>query len=289
MSYANGDGIHVYTGAWTDWTYGHVRGLTLTLPLGGSAVLIAFLAIFVKLVGGSVWDIFCYTLFHFRSTVAPRDGLFHQQQALLRNNLSDSRAVWQFASIAWYWRGKTRRPVSRTLSLLLAAVLHFVAFSVAGIFSAKVAYTGANVLTSGPACGNWDNAYERAKFNNSIFAEVSEQVSWFGTRYRTAAAYASSCYNFNSPKQEQSRSNCQAYGRQQIPWSIDAEVFCPFAYGICIGDMGVIIDSGYIDSHQHLGINGPPDERVIFRTVRRISVSFDRCLLTVFRTYTAVL
>ena len=268
MSYASGDGISVYTGAWIDWTYGRVRGLTLTLPLSHSAVLIAFLAIFVKVVGGSFWDIFCYTVFHLRSTIVARDGLFHQQQALLRNNLSDNRAIWQFASIAWAWRGKTRRPVSRTLSLILAAILHFVAFSIAGIFSAKVAYTGANVITQGPTCGDWDYAYERDKFNNSIFAEVSEQVSWFGTRYRTAASYATSCYDFNSTRQERSRSNCQAYGRQQIPWSITTNVPCPFAEGMCVDDLAVRIESGFIDSHQHLGVNGPPDDRVVFRTVR---------------------
>ena len=94
----------IYTGIWTDWTRGRVQGLTLTVPSSHGTILIAFLAIFVKVAGGHFWDIFCYVLFHTRSTTDARDALYHQQQALLRNNLSDNRAIWQFSALAWGWR-----------------------------------------------------------------------------------------------------------------------------------------------------------------------------------------
>lgn len=105
----------VYTGLSTDWTHGHVQGLTLTVLNSHSGILNAFLAIFVSIAGGHCWDIFCYIIFHMRSTVDTQDGLYHQQQALLRNDLSDNQATWQVSAIAWEWRGKAkRRRVSST-------------------------------------------------------------------------------------------------------------------------------------------------------------------------------
>ena len=61
--------------------------------------------------------------------------------------------------------------------------------------------------------------------------------------------------------------NCQAYGRQLIPWSIDTSVKCPFADGMCIEDLAVEFDSGYINSQLHLGINSPPEDRIELRHV----------------------
>jgi hypothetical protein len=256
----------VYTGLWTDWTHGRSQGLTLTIPASHAAVLIAFLAIFVRIAGGHLWDVFCYIIFHIRSTTDARDGLHHQQQALLRDNLSDNRAIWQFSSIAWEWRGKTKRPLFRTLPLILSAALHFIAFTAAGIFSSKVASVGSNVLIRGPTCGNWSVPYQGNTFNKSLLTESSELSSWGLSNYKDIAGYVKSCYAFDNATRSLPQ-DCLAYGRRLPSWSSEV-VDCPFADGMCIDGAALELDSGLIDSHLDLGINGRQQDRISFRYVR---------------------
>ena len=257
----------VYTGLWTDWTHSRSQGLTLTVPAGHAAVLIAFLAIFVRIAGGHLWDVFCYIIFHVRSTADARDGLHHQQQALLRNNLSDNRAIWQFSSIAWEWRGKTKRPLYRSLPLILSAALHFIAFTAAGIFSSKVASVGSTVLLRGPTCGNVSVPYQPNSFNKTIFLQQSERDSWLLSTFKDTAGYVKSCYAFDNATRPLPQ-DCLAYGRRLPSWSSETGIDCPFGDGMCIDGAALELDSGLIDSHLDLGINARQQDRISFRHVR---------------------
>ena len=257
----------VYTGLWTDWTHGRSKGLTLTVPVSHAALLIAFLAIFVKIAGGHLWDVFCYILFHVRSATDARDGFHHQQQALLRNNLSDNRAIWQFSSVAWEWRGKTKRPLFRSLPLILSAAFHFIAFTAAGIFSSKVTSVGSTVLIRGSTCGNWSTPYQGNTFNKTLLTETSALYSLVLSNYKEIAGYVKSCYAFDNAARSLSQ-DCLAYGRRLPSWTSEP-VDCPFADGMCIDGAALGLESGLIDSHLDLGINGRQEERISFRHVRK--------------------
>lgn len=50
----------VQTGAWINHTKGRVLGATITLDAERSVLLIAFFALFVRLVGSHLWSIICY-------------------------------------------------------------------------------------------------------------------------------------------------------------------------------------------------------------------------------------
>lgn len=81
------------------------------------------------------------------------------------------------------------------------------------------------------------------------------------------AVYTKSCYSFDNDTKSLSR-DCLAYGRRLLTWSTDTDIGCPFADGMCIDGSALKLDSGYINSHLDLGINGRPEDRVSFRHVR---------------------
>ncbi|MCJ1307724.1 hypothetical protein MMC25_001372 [Agyrium rufum] len=60
---------------------------------------------------------------------------------------------------------------------------------------------------------------------------------------------------------------CQTYQVPQIPWTPNVNASCPFASGICYyGDTAAFsMDTGFIDSHDILGLNAPKNGRILFR------------------------
>ena len=249
----------IYTGLWTDWTHGRIQGWTLTLSSRSGAYLIAFLAIFVRLAGGQLWDILCYILFQTRSTRRPKDGLFWQQQALLANKPSDGRAMFRFSALALAWRRKAARPMWRTMPLILTAVVHFILFVLAGVFSSRVTQSHSNVLLRSLYCG--PQMYPRN------VKELAESEANVVPTLMAASAYATECHTFNSSETTSGSMSCDAFGRRQIQWSLETGAKCPFADDMCLDGQAIVIDSGYIDSHEDLGINGPRDRRLKWRTV----------------------
>ena len=67
------------------------------------ALLVAFLALFVRLVGNHFWEIICFLIFWARTSARSRakDGLWHQQQALLRNKQTDGTFAFELLRASW--------------------------------------------------------------------------------------------------------------------------------------------------------------------------------------------
>lgn len=131
-------------------------------------------------------------------------------------------------------------------------------FSVAGIFSSRIATsTGTEVLLSSPYCG------ER-NLNNLTSAEIYGIVQpFYTTRRINAANYAQKCYS-NKSKQN----DCEVYVKRQLLWTSNRRASCPFSSkDICKSDHNNLeLDTGYIDSNEHLGANPSLEKRVIFRS-----------------------
>jgi hypothetical protein len=253
----------VYTGFWINWAYGSVRGATLTLSGQSSAFFIAFIALFVSLVGGHLWATVAFVASLTRSTTEPQDALYHQQQAVLRNSDSPARVTEGMLKLFWAWKGSARKTRSRTLSFVSFGLFYIAAFAVAGIFSSKISSTDSEVLlVPTPDCGLWaypysdgwdpangtfrDYIYQRFRFFNNI-----NQI------YRRSHAYVSRCHSFDEPLTNQS-SNCLPLGKDQIKWSTEFDVACPFDEDMCVAD-AIRFDSGFIDSRTHFGINSKED------------------------------
>ena len=98
----------VYTGFWTNWEQGRVVGSTLTLRNG--AYLVAFLALFVRIVGSHFWRLLCYAIFHYMpSRMDELDRSTTQQKAILRNSYSPLNSVIKFVG-TWVPSARDLRP-----------------------------------------------------------------------------------------------------------------------------------------------------------------------------------
>lgn len=248
----------------------------MTISTQGGAYLIAFLALYVRIAGNAFWDLLRAVIFLLRSTQAPKDGLFHQQQLLLRST-SDIAAVWQFWTLGRHWHGRARSPWLRSLPIVLTAIIHVIIFSAAGVFVSRVTSTHSDVLLKPTICGLWSDPYASSALPDSpnIGNEWDSQNQH---SLNVAGAYAASCYEFNSSHSSQS---CNAYGRSTLTWNVTTDVQCPFAPEMCIGGHSVLLDSGQvlrekasferltinrlIDSHLDLGINAKASDRLQYR------------------------
>jgi hypothetical protein len=150
-----------------DWTHDSaVLGSTLTLTSEKGAYLVAFLALWVRIVGGHFFGLLSYLIFRARSTTKPMDTMHHQHQAVLRNFGSDSRALFQFLIIGASWRNQARRPLLRSAFLALLVFVNVAAFGVAGVLSSRIANANGGVLLRNKLCGGFtliaDSGQEKA-------------------------------------------------------------------------------------------------------------------------------
>ncbi|KAB2576410.1 hypothetical protein DBV05_g5000 [Lasiodiplodia theobromae] len=128
-----------------------------------------------------------------------------------------------------------------------------------GIFSSKIATsTGSQVLISSPSCGHFD---ELREVNQSLYTSV--YAPYRVKKDKDFANYAQNCYTNLSSSQE-----CQKYVQQQLPWSANRNATCPFGGDLCKSQFGNLeLDSGFINSNDHLGLNDPPERQFRYRSL----------------------
>lgn len=232
-------------------------------------IFIAFLALFVRMAGGQLWQILCYLLYQARFSEKPRDGLYHQQQARLRNSSSSAQALWQGLELAFAWTKKARNGAFRSLYLAIVAAIHVAAFTVAGLFSSRLATSSGQVLISSPNCGGV-NAFIPGKYDDYTTPQAVADIAAYAIESRTQAvvaqAYASTCYVGDTQSQ-----TCQGYATTRTGKSDLVVSSCPFKDNICSGD-SVTIDSGFIDSDLDFGINAKASDRISYRRLLTCSV-----------------
>lgn len=129
----------VYTGFWINWSSGLMRGATLTVANSTGGVITAFLALFVTVVGTSLWRLLCFVL-HTKLSARqiPRDGFYHQQQVILRNASTAMDGLKSFAQLAWKWRDRSTRRRRQIIPLISGMVLLSSTFFIASILSSQV-------------------------------------------------------------------------------------------------------------------------------------------------------
>ncbi|CAI4213238.1 unnamed protein product [Parascedosporium putredinis] len=248
----------VYLGFWTNWSRGLILGSTVTLSKSHGALLIAFLAIYVASAGKSVWRIACFAMHRRFSSQHPQDAVYHQRQAILRNVGNAQDAIWMLGNSLMMWRkNRARQPVRRLMPIIVLAAVVSAVFSLAGIFSSQVASESINeVLLSGDRCGPLDsNDINNPTGYYSLFEPHQTQ------RVQAYASYAQRCYTETATTDD-----CNLYVTPQLPTVANRNAGCPFESGMCKSDEGnLIIDTGYIDSNEHLGINLPAEDRFSLR------------------------
>jgi hypothetical protein len=266
MSQAQDASSYIYQGVWIDWSKGKVRGGTVTLSPANSTILVAILAIFVQVTGSQLWKVFQLALHQFRATEKQRDGLYHQQQAVLRNNTSDFSSIWQLAKIGFAWRHqRTISPLRRSFTLVTWALLHFLLFALAGIFSSPLVDAGDAVLSRSPFCGKFNDTYFSSMGSHSKPGMPdhleNEYYAHYQTRCQESQEYAGSCYS-----NIESLAQCNSMATTRLSWNTTTQQACPFDSSVCLANVpSVIYDTGFLSSHQDLGLNAQEQDRIWYR------------------------
>lgn len=147
---------YIYHGPWINWEAGLVRGATITLGERNGGLLTAFIATFVTIVGAELWKIICYVLHQARSRDRPADGLYHQQQVILRTSPTPGGASWLFVQQLFCWNGKARWAFLRTLPLAILGMAYIVLVGLAAVFSSEISKSpGPHRLIISDNCGTW--------------------------------------------------------------------------------------------------------------------------------------
>jgi len=296
---------------------------TLTLPNQQGNYLISATAVFITLVGGCSWSILCRLAFRFQSRKLQKDGLGHQQQAILRNGVTDWNALKKFLFVGAAWRSlKTRGARRRTTIFVLLAIINIVAFITAGVLSSRIASKHPPALTGIPPawlqlvtgqwsgqsyCGTWtfpgtfidpvNGTYSNTTGalanvtlpnTNETQAESDQPFTEIATLLAQDIAVAQAITTCVQSGAEPS--NCSPLGRDPVPYTsycistnqdslfdncINAtsippavgnhtESHCPFDDSMCLGEV-FTLDSGFVDSYEHLGINSAKEDRIQYR------------------------
>lgn len=241
--------------------HGGIVGSTLTLSARNSAVFIAFVALFVGFSGGQLWSVLAFLISTTRSTSAPQDGFYHQQQAILRNNPQPTGVAWAMLKLSSAWKGAAKKPRTRAYGFVIFSLTYVAAFFLAGVFSAKITSNDSEVrLVPVQDCGTWSypflSEFDPTKNTFKEYA-IQRQEYWIDVNQLilTSHAHMLQCYNSTA---SQLNEMCLPYGRNEVSWTRHLNVSCPFAKDMCVTD-AIQFDTGFMSTSFHYGIDTKED------------------------------
>jgi hypothetical protein len=208
-----------------------------------------------------LWHLVTFCIHQLRANGRPEDALFRQQQALLRTLPSPASVMADTVKLWWAWRNKAKRPLLRSLVLLLIAVSFAAATGAASVFSSLVVdTTNLHVLVKSRGCG-WVNVI-RAFEGGYLYPVKAASVP-----------YAKQCYvkegaDGNLP------AACNVLVNRALPLNTSRGP-CPFDSDACEpGVDSVIFDTGLIDVGPSFGLNMVGSDGVKFRRKMSCSVIY---------------
>ena len=222
-----------------------------------------FLAVFITWVGLEIWSLLSYALHEYRSTPESQDALHYQQQVLLRSGLTDWKFLWRIIMTTSQWRSSVRGLSSfrRSAPLATVALLHAILIAVASIFSSKIASTTGQVLVRSSKCGGPAlSPFSALTLKQEDLPTESASYVMFQWITERSLSYSNACYGGVSS----SGYSCNEFVRQHLDINVSNAVDCPFPSNVCITP-AFSVETGYIDSDYHLGINAPASNRIGFR------------------------
>jgi hypothetical protein len=201
-----------------------------------------------------------------------RDGLFHQQQSILRNATTAPNALWSLLRSGLAWRSKVNSPLRNSLPLMTITIIHLSFFAVAGLLSSRVTSTIAGQsLVRSVKCGipvELDNlrTIDPITLKDEDLLIFNTEAVLGRLSIAKGAAYVRSCYSENA---NTASAGCKLFVRSHLI-GIDSSAVnnasCPFGSNACATD-AVRYDSGTLHSNEDLGINFPESDSLSFRRV----------------------
>ncbi|KAK8062141.1 hypothetical protein PG997_014238 [Apiospora hydei] len=248
----------VYLGVWTNWSRGRVLGSTLTLSREHGNYLIALTAFFIAFVATRFWRISCFAFHRWFSSPTSAGTIYRQRQIILCNSSSPESGLVSLSVLLWSWRNLGLRRLYGLSLLILFVVICISGFVLAGSYSSRISTDVRNeVLLRADHCGI---------INPSSSSESNFYNAWFSQQVSAAINYAEQCY---SSSRISSMVECERFIVPKLPTVItNYNAGCPFQSDICRSNgSNIMLDSGYLDSREHLGLNSPDGLRFQQREV----------------------
>lgn len=250
---------YVRHGYWNNVEHGSILGGVITTDVRAGTVAIALLAILVTVATAHLWNLVVFGLHMWRADGRPADGLFQQQQALLRTAAAPTSMLADWMKLWWIWRGRTVRAWSRSIFLGGLTFLFAVATIVAGVFSSYIVdTTNLQVLVDSAECGPFQPSdADSFSKGNLAFLDYSGRLE------ALTLPYAQECYQGLGASLP---ARCRSFVQPNIPL-VPQRTNCPFATSICkpFDQPGVIVDSGLQDANDAFGWNMQADQRIKYR------------------------
>lgn len=187
---------------------------------------------------------------------------------MLRNALSDSSVLWFLTKLGWNWRKHTHGAMRRNVPLIIVTVSHMAIFAICGIFSSRVTSVGNEVLVQSPVCGWVEDLRPLTtpgdSYNQHDYDVADALYITTASTVQKGSSYARQCYGQSANAWG---SLCSTYAQPRVDSRIDKRAKCPFPDGVCNTTDAFSVDSGYVDSNDHFGINMPPQDRIKYRKV----------------------
>jgi hypothetical protein len=254
------DARYVKRGFWINIEQGSIMGRTITTDIRTGTVIIALLSVLAALAISHLWQIFLFTCHQLRARGGPADGLFRQQQVLLRATPPPSSFFADWVKLWWLWRGHTKRAFSRSILQLLLSLVFASGTIAVGIFSSYVvSSTNLQVLVDSSNCAPLD----LYNLSSEDYQKYLGNLAPYNTNLEVRSkAFAEECYENSSS----SSARCNAFVRTgfQLPYE---RVECPFDKKICMEQplSAVRVDSGLVNADEVMGWNLGIQDRVRYR------------------------
>lgn len=283
----------IFEGIWINWSHGSVWGLTWTLCPTQATILTNSLALFTTLAGIQLWTVLRYAIHHLGSRHQPDPSTPHhtQQQLILRNAGSSFMTARLILPLAWNERRSSGDRSFRSYAIGTLGILHTILFMIAGVFSNKAIITSSingssAVVSRSPQCGIWNTTYlEDAGIDYNDYRNEEEFGLWIqyyaklAENVQLSLEYAQECY-ISPARTDYMSSTCNTLKIPHLPFQRHRTA-CPFDTRICHHQAdAMVLDTGYIDTHDHLGINAKPDDRLQYRRVTTCAVLNDTAYVT---------
>jgi hypothetical protein len=243
-----------------DTDYG--QGPTLTLPKEWALILIAFLALLVKLAGSYLWGIVCFAIHQVNASSRPQDDVYHHFQLVLRNSESESSFVRRLLAVSFAHKDARFDAYRRSLWLIILAALHGIGIWAASTLSSRF-ITGSDEVQAIPRKCGWMRIVSADVFADEESFEAFNSLAVMTRHgYRRSAAYSRTCYaqiGANS-------TGCASFKQSTLPYNSNLSAPCPFDGKICNGS-AITLDTGHLLSDEQLGINTRPDDAISVRKV----------------------
>lgn len=252
--------VTISSGLWWDHSKSAALAATITLSTNSSNFLLSALALLVTIAGASAWNITAFILHAVKSRRG--DGPVHavdlMHQVSLRNSGSAINTLWESIKVHRAWsKTKPRHLARKTASVAFPALVVWAGFAVAAIFTSNVAnksYGSTIARLEEQNCGFWE-------FNQTTLGGLLASQDKATNDTTQARNYVSNFY-VNTAKSSVAQS---PFVQLSLPTIVNNKAPCPLpASRLCLlgRNAAYSMSTPPLDSHEMLGINASPKDRV---------------------------